>query len=491
MAIGSNRELLIENGIGQMRAALIDHRGPIDLLIIDETRGNNLGNLFWGRIKQVNGALNAAIVSLGDMGDALLPFSKAKCLAPNYGEKGNKLKTIKQCVVEGSTHLFELVREADEEDDKLPLLSAQPSLQGRYSAASLNRVGLNISRDLSGSERRAELTSLLEPLARAGQLLIKTSANRVDDEIIAEEAETLMATLLGLSEEAKANKHEPGLAMEGQSPLERIFNTYSHEPLHRIMFDDANLMAEAKAFAADHWPDMADLFSLWKGEDDGETSDKMMEHFGVEATIETGISGEISLGDGAWVSIEQTKAATHIDVNSGSSGAGKIGERMATEVNLAATWLIMRALRVYNIGGLIIIDFIDMKDGGSISKLLKAMDKGMSNDPLPVERTGISRFGIMQLRRKKTGQSLMGKLTDARPRTVKDQVLALHLLKLGLDCGKTGGAGTLNLKAPTRVVNWFGENQGALDELAAQTHRQVKLEEGKEGGFEALEARLA
>jgi Rne/Rng family ribonuclease len=488
MAIESNRELLIENGIGQLRACLVDHRGPIDILIVDQTAGVTLGNLYWGRIKQVNGALNAAIVSLGAAGDALLPFSKAKCLAPNYGEKGNKLKTIKQCVVEGSTHLFELVREADDSDDKLPLLSAQPSLQGRYVAASLNRKGLNISRDLEGSERKAELTSLLEPLARAGQLLIKASATRVDDEIVAGEAEDLMGTLLGLS----GDKQDPGLALEGQTPLERVLNTYSHEPLHRIIFDDANLMTEAKAFAADHWPDMEDQFSLWNGDgkDDGGDA-RLFEHFGVDDTIETGLTGEISLGgDGGWISIEHTKAATMIDVNAGKGGAGKVGERVAMEVNLSAAWLIIRALRVYNIGGLIIIDFIDMKDGGSISKLLKAMDKGMKNDPLPVERTGISRFGIMQLRRKKTGQSLIGRLTQAQPNIVKDKVLALHLLKLGLDCGKTGGAGTLHLQAPERVVAWLGDNPGALDELASQTHRQVKTEAGKDGGFEALEARL-
>lgn len=200
----------------------------------------------------------------------------------------------------------------------------------------------------------------------------------------------------------------------------------------------------------------------------------------IDATIDQVISGEIALKSGGTLTLDETRAVTLFDVNSGSGGKGRGAEQVRLNTNLEALSVIADTLRIFNIGGLMVVDFIDLEGKASINSLNKSMDRVFSHDSAAIERTGLSRFGLVEIKRSRRGQSLLSLLGD-RHGGYNVRAQAYALLRAGLKAGEEPGAGEIELAAPVAVIDWLQANQHLLDKLKRRTARELVLNVLKDG----------
>lgn len=471
----TGESLLIETGIGETRVARVGREGPEQFKIFRDEDGSMVGRLYHARVKTILGELNAAVLDLGKDGEALLPFGKARGLAPQKNPK-----TIRHCVVEGGLYLVEIIRNRDVMDDKLPVASARAGLHGRYVRLEANGHGVTFLQKHRDKDLMEEIHSIADAFASHMAITIKPAAFEAPEEAFIAEIESLAQGLDDLIDQMK----EPGLAVEQASVTERIITELANGDLDEVVFDDAAAFAEARDLARDYWPDLEPLLRR------ADSDERLMEDYGVEPMLEAVMDGKLAIGQGAYITIEHSKAATLIDVNTGNAHKSQWGNKAFEHVNVQAAKAVTRLLRFQNIGGIIIIDFIDTKDGGAISKLLKSVDRGIKQDHAPVERTGLSRFGIMQLKRQKRGPSLHDQMMQEKEPAVSSAFLAYELLRMGKRTGLGGAPGDLQLKAPAAVIEWLEERPGLITNLSERSARKVTLKISDALNSNALQATL-
>lgn len=221
----------------------------------------------------------------------------------------------------------------------------------------------------------------------------------------------------------------------------------------------------AKNTSVEHWPGAGSLF----------------EDRGVEEAIEEAMMVRIPLPSRGSIRIDETAALTAIDVDTAAAhgphhGTGN-AELVRLQTNLEAAEKIAWALRFLGIGGLIVIDSIDMKRKKDRTALIDALDQALSADPTPTEHTGVSRFGLVELSRAKTGpsirQKLLGGTTQRYHREQSAEAAALALLRLAGRAGKAPGPGDLILSAPQNVISWLEARSTLTETLARRTRRRV------------------
>lgn len=470
-----NDKLLIESGIGETRVARVGDEGPILFKTYQEEGGSKVGNLYVARVKTIMGEANAAVLDLGPDGDALLPFNKARALAPQKGAK-----SIRHCVVEGAFHLVEIIRDRDVEDDKLAVASARAGLHGRYVRVEANGTGHGFIQKHKDKEWMEELSAIAEAFASKMNISIKPAAFEADEEMFVAELESLATALLDLQQDMS----KPGLAVEQASVGERILTELANSGIAKVIYDDAAMFAEAQELAQNYWPDLLPLLQK------ANAKSNLMDDHNVTPMLETVLEGTMAVGNGGYITIEHTKAATMIDINTGRAGKGKTPQKVQEEINIQAAKAIMRLIRFQNIGGIIIIDFINNLNGGAISRLLKSVDRGIKQDHAQVERTGLSRFGIMQLQRQKKGPSLYETMMAKGQDHQQESFLAYQALRIAKRVGLGGGAGNLLITAPKSTIQWLEERPGLLTNLSERTSRTISFDESKGSGVEALSVRL-
>lgn len=205
-------------------------------------------------------------------------------------------------------------------------------------------------------------------------------------------------------------------------------------------------------------------------------SEDIFGRFGVDDKINEVLVNKITLPSGGWLSVEATNALTAIDVNSAQSDLNKQTADHTMKTNLEAVKAIAAALRFQNIGGLIVVDFLDMAGKKAKSTIEAAMKQAVSNDPNHVECGAISPFGLYEIKRQKQGQGLRAKLMTNFEQTRED-VTALELLRGAKKLAHSSGRGHVEIKAPKPVIKWLEANKHLIAQLQTDTARPIILKQ--------------
>ncbi len=379
---------LIDASETTIRCALVEDGEAVELHIID--KGDEpAGAIYLARVKKVEAKLNAAFLDL-DGSEAFLPFRHARAL------KENGHKNISSLVTEGETLLVKLIAPKAEDDGKLPLATANPMVSGRYALSGHLPGKAMLSQKIADPEKRAALSTLLEEVGDGNTLVIRTNAEAVPPALVAAEVKTLQALWKAL----EAGGGKPGMVLSALDGVERALRDYAPHKIEEVLINDQVTYLKAARLAKEKWPDLEGKIRHSR------EPTPLFEAFGVEERIDAAITGVIPLPSGGNLKIEETEAMTVIDVNSGAGRSGTSPEAVHLATNLEAAKAIARENRFQNISGLIVVDFIDMRSKQDQEKVLAALDQGLARDPLPVERTGLNRFGLLSLRRKRRGSPL-------------------------------------------------------------------------------------
>ena len=365
---------LIEVSPGETRAALVDGQGRLLELQIERMGESEIvGSVHLGRVTRVEKGIGAAFVEFGDREPGFL----------------GKAKTV----TEGQAVIVQVIRAAG--GGKGAVLTLNPVLPGRYLSLDATRPGIHWPRGKWEGDRTA-LATLLEEIAPEGSgLSPRPLAAAAEPGALKAEADRLAARWKEITEKAGDSK-TPSELLGAPSLTDRILR----EARGPVVMDDPKGFSAVKAAADREMPDLAGALELYKG------ATPLFEETGVEEQLDEALGPRVDMPGGAGLVIEETEALTAIDVNMGGSGGRMQSENAIRKANEAAAREAARQVRLRNIGGLIVVDFISMKNKAHRKQLVELLRREMRGDPVRNDVLGMTPAGLVEITRQRIGRPL-------------------------------------------------------------------------------------
>lgn len=372
-----SRELLIQCSPGELWAALVEDGDLAGLRALRAGAAARAGEIFLGRVVALKPELPAALVDIG--------LDRAGFLsAEDIGAK-----TGLAALHEGEALIVQVTKEA--RGDKATGLSTRLRLAGRLLDLMPARPGIGAHK-LLGAEEGARLVALLGAIAAPGEgFLLRQAASGAAAAMLRQDAEALRARWRKI--EAESRSAPPRRLEDGASPVVLALEEFVPAAPDAILLDDGAALAEARAWLARHHPDLAEHLSLHRG------PAPLFEERGIAADVASVLAPRVALAGGGAITIEETAAATMIDVDMGGAGGrGRDAERAILDANLAAATEVARQIRLRGIAGPIVVDFIGMRRREQRERVRETLAAALGPD---VELLGWTRLGHLELVRKR------------------------------------------------------------------------------------------
>ncbi len=390
----------------ELRVALVDGQRLFDLDIESGAREQKKANIYKGRITRVEPSLEAAFVDFGAERHGFLPLKE---ISREYFKKSPEGRiNIKEVLSEGQEVIVQV--EKEERGNKGAALTTFISLAGRYLVLMPNnpRAG-GISRRIEGEERN-ELREALNGLNAPADmgLIVRTAGLGRSTEELQWDLDYLLQ-LWSAIKEASGERGAPFLIYQESNVIIRAIRDYLRQDIGEVLIDSIDAQEEALNFIRQVMPQYASKVKLYQD------SVPLFNRFQIESQIETAFQREVKLPSGGSIVIDPTEALVSIDINSARATKGGDIEETALQTNLEAAEEIARQLRLRNLGGIIIIDFIDMEDEEHRRQVLRTLEKQLERDHAKTNIIGITELGLVQMTRKRTRESLVQILCEPCP----------------------------------------------------------------------------
>jgi len=439
------KRILINSSYGdELRVALVDGAKLYDFDTESPEKTLLKGSIFKATVSRIESSLDAAFINFGSDRHGFLPL---KDLSNQYYKKDKNGKFI--CTLEEGQEIVVQVTK-EERGSKGAALTTQIGLAGRFLVLIPNskRSG-GISRRISGEERD-QIKDTLNKLKIPENMSAIVRTNGLGR--TAEELSLDLAYLLALWDEINntmPNAKSPSLIFRDDKLIVRVVRDYFKDDIEEILIDDMDTFNEAKEFTEAVIPDHAEKVKYYNEEI------PLFNRYQIESQIELAFQREISLNSGGSIVIDPTEAMTTIDVNSARSTKGKDIEDTAFKTNIEAASEIARQLRLRDVGGLVVIDFIDMLKEENQSKVETAFRKAVYSDRARVQLSNISRFGLLEVSRQRLRPSLnesydIEHVLVRGPRSLGQSILRI----IGEDAAKDN-TGEIHVYVPADVASYL------------------------------------
>ncbi len=393
----------------EVRVAMVDGQKLYDLDIENRGREQKKASIYKARITRVEPSLEAAFVDFGADRHGFLPLKE---IARSYFRKGadsGGKKSIQDLVQEGQEVIVQV--DKDERGTKGAALSTFISLAGRYLVLMPNnpRAG-GISRRIEGEERDS-LRDILSQLniPEGMGVIVRTAGVERSVEELQWDLDYLL-TLWDAIGKAAAEEKAPKLLYQENSVLLRALRDYLRKDIGEVLIDEKSAHGEAMTFAEQVLPSFKDRIKLYND------PIPLFSRYQIESQIESAFEHDVKLPSGGSIVIDPTEALVSIDINSARATKGADIEETALNTNLEAADEIGRQLRLRDVGGLIVIDFIDMASSRNQRAVENRMREALESDRARVQVGRISRFGLMEMSRQRLRPSLEETTTQLCPR---------------------------------------------------------------------------
>ncbi|UPW20606.1 ribonuclease E [Agarivorans sp. TSD2052] len=459
------RMLINAMQLEEMRVALVDGQRLYDLDIESPGHEQKKANIYKGKITRVEPSLEAAFVDYGADRHGFLPMKE---IAREYFPEGYVYQgrpSIKEVVKEGQEVIVQIDKE--ERGNKGAALTTFISLAGSYLVLMPNnpRAG-GISRRIEGDERTQlkEAMNGLE-LPNGMGLIVRTAGVGKS----ADELQWDLKVLLnhwGAITEASKSKQAPFLIHQESNVIVRAIRDYLRRDVGEILIDNQTIFDQAKKHIELVRPDFVSRIKRYDGEV------PMFNHYQIESQIESAFQREVRLPSGGSIVIDPTEALTSIDINSARATKGGDIEETALQTNLEAADEIARQLRLRDLGGLVVIDFIDMTPVKNQREVENRFRDAVRQDRARVQVGRISRFGLLEMSRQRLRPSLGESSTHICPRcsgqgTIRDnESLALSILRLFEEEALKENTSEVHAQVPVPVAAYLlNEKRVAINKL--------------------------
>jgi ribonuclease E len=383
----------------ELRVAMVDGQYLYDLDIEVESHGQKKASIFKGKITRIEPSLEAAFVDYGAQRHGFLPFKE---VARDYftdSEKGGAKAAIKDALKEGQEILIQV--EKEERGTKGAALTTFPSLAGRYLVLMPNnpRAG-GISRRVEGDDRTDLRETLSELDVPAGMgLIVRTAGVGKSTEELQWDLDYLLKLWSAITT-AAAEKPAPFLVYQESNVIIRAIRDYFRQDISEVLIDGREVYEQAREFMGQVMPQNQNKVKLYQN------NVPLFTRFQIESQIESAFAHEVRLPSGGALVIDHTEALVTIDINSARATKGSDIEETAFNTNLEAADETARQLRLRDVGGLIVIDFIDMTPTKNQREVENRLRDALKQDRARVQVGRISRFGLLEMSRQRLRPSL-------------------------------------------------------------------------------------
>ncbi|QIO06967.1 Rne/Rng family ribonuclease [Acinetobacter shaoyimingii] len=381
----------------EVRVALITGHRLYDFDLENRTREQKKANIYKGHVTRVEPSLEAVFVEYGAGRQGFL--SMREIANSYYKADPRQTSNIRELITEGTELLVQV--EKEERGNKGAALSTFISLAGRYLVLMPNNPkGGGISRQISGSVRE-ELKEMLASLnvPRGMSVIVRTAGIGRSQEELQLDLQHLLDLWTRIQSQASSGP-SPMLVHQEAGVVTRAIRDYLRDDVAEILIDSEQAYNEAYNFVKAVMPNQLDKLKTYT------LNEPLFAHFGIESQIQTAYEREVKLPAGGSIVIDQTEALVSIDINSAKSTRGHDVEETALNTNLEAAEEIARQLRLRDIGGLVVIDFIDMTKERNQRMVEAKLREATQSDRARIQFGQLSRFGLMEMSRQRLRPSL-------------------------------------------------------------------------------------
>ena len=436
----------------ELRVAIVDGQTLIDLDIETLGKEQRKGNIYTGTITRIEPSLEACFVDYGMDRHGFLPFKEVS-LAYFQDYEGGKAR-IQDVLKEGMQVIVQV--EKDERGNKGAALTTYISLAGRYLVLMPNNPrGGGVSRRIEGEER-AELKDAMAQLdvPHGMSLIARTAGIGRTSEELAWDFNYLLQLWRAI-EEAAAAHPEPYLLFMESSLVIRAIRDYFRPDIGEILVDNPEVYEQVSEFMSYVMPNNLGRLKLY------DDHIPLFSRLQIEQQIETVFSREVTLPSGGAIVIDHTEALVSVDVNSARSTRGADIEETAFRTNMEAAEEVARQMRLRDLGGLVVIDFIDMEDAKHQREVENTLKDALKRDRARVQMGKLSKFGLLELSRQRLQPALAESSHIACPRCAGTGVIrsiestALHVLRLIQDAAMKENTGEVHAQVPVDVATFL------------------------------------
>ncbi len=481
----TSKEILINITPSETRVAILEN-GVLQEIYVERTsRLGLVSNIYNGKVSRVLPGMQAAFIEIGLERTA---FLHASDIAPPQSTDADKEKNktdqkqqdtppIANLLTEGQTVLTQVFK--DPLGTKGARLTTEISIPARFLVfmPHLNHIG--ISQKIEDEQERSRLMQAVEEVSKdfdTGGYIVRTAAEGVDEETLKADVVFLQKLWASIQERSK-KKPATMLIHEDLHLVMRIMRDLAGSELEKIRIDSRETLQRVMKFANRFMPKIATRIEHYPGER------PIFDLYGVEDEIQKALERKATLKSGGYLIIDQTEAMTTIDVNTGGFVGHRNQEETIFKTNLEATQAIVRQLRLRNLGGMIIIDFIDMLDQDHRDQVLRSLEKYLQRDNAKNNISEVSTLGLVQMTRKRTRESLEHILCETcltcngRGTVKTAETLCYEIFREILREARQFEANKLLLLASQKVIDIMLDEESAnLAELEAFIGIPVKLQ---------------
>ena len=447
-------EILVNATPEECRVVLLEGGKPVEILVERPAEDGVVGNVYLGRVDKILPGMQSAFVDIGLERHAFLHVTDAtpETFQPESAAEGAGTledaaalrrkaaldQRIEDLISPNEAIVVQVTREPA--GGKGARLTRHVSLAGSYLVYLPFATQVSISKRIDDEPAREALRATIERLrGNAGGFIARTAAAGQDEGVLRQDLETLVSSWKELKERAARDKPPARLRAEPALPV-RLVRDALGSGLERVVVDDEARHAELVAFLERHAPELVARVQRYEG------PVPLFESLGMEQEIEKALRDRTWLKSGGYIVINQLEALVAIDVNTGKYTGTRRLEETVLQTNLEAAREVARQLRLRDLGGIIVIDFIDMMEAGHRQQVLRELETALARDRAKTTVLGMSEFGLVELTRQRQRKSLHLTLTEpcadcagsGRVRSVKTTVNAILRRLRGLELGKEG-----------------------------------------------------
>ena len=460
----------------ELRVALVDGQRLYDLDIENRTRIQKKANIYKGKVTRVEPSLEAAFVDFGAERHGFLPLKEISSEYYAKDVKSNGERTnLKELIPEGTQVIVQV--EKEERGNKGAALTTFISLAGRYLVLMPNNPKAGgISRRIEGEERN-ELREALRGLniPDGMGMIVRTAGIGKGQEELQWDLDYLLALWQAIGDASEV-KRAPFLIYQESNVIIRMIRDYLRKDIGEVLFDTQEAYDEAMTFVKQVMPQYESRIKLYSD------SLPLFNRYQIESQIESAFEREVKLPSGGSVVIDPTEALISIDINSSRATRGADIEETALNTNLEAADEIARQLRLRDMGGLVVIDFIDMGSNRNQREVENRMRDALEADRARVQVGRISRFGLLEMSRQRLRPSLGETSAITCPRcsgqgSIRDvESLALSILRIIQEEANKQKCAEVRTDVPLIVSSYLlNEKRAALAEIENQSETKVVI----------------
>jgi ribonuclease G len=470
------KDIIINSTASEHRIAILEDGKLAELFVETPGKERNVGDVYLGRIAKVMPGIRAAFVDVGMAQDAFLHFSDVGSMddynalfeedddeeegekkseaapaavtetaggtngAPPQGETGGqrdyrrdqhrRIPTAQEINLQkGQDILVQITKEPV--GKKGVRVRSAISLPGRFLVLIPFDGKVGVSKKLSNFKEKRRLRKVVRSLLPKGfGAIIRTVAEGKSDELLKQDLDELIKTWETI-EKAVKNEQAPALIYKDMNTTSSVIRDLFQDAVEHVVMDEKKLFKETRAYIQWMSPDLLNRLEYYK------EREPIFDKYGIEKDIQSLFSKKLWLKSGGYLFIEKTEAMTVVDVNSGRYAAKREQELNSLRTNLEASREICRQLRLRDIGGLVVVDFIDLDDEKNRKKVYDEMKKEMRRDRAKITVLPMTEFGLVQITRQRIRQSVMMNFSEA--------------------CPTCGGTGLVQSKASTvnQIERWI------------------------------------